>query len=155
MRHLKACTQFCIFLFFACHALADHIVADDHGDTINTATPLVFGIPGQSSGVGEIEEAYDVDVFKLVLSSGGVLTLSSSSFMDTYGELPDASGRVLASDDSRWYIHFMSGRNSAAGLSGKADIPRDKGFQFAGIGDLNGGGKDDVMLRHQSTGRWY
>ena len=56
--------------------------------------------------------------------------------------------------DGRWYYYPMDGRRTLVDQRGGANIVSDPNWQFAGIGDLNGDGKDDVMLRHRDDGRW-
>ena len=56
-------------------------------------------------------------------------------------------------DDGRWLYYPMDGRTHIPGGRGLANIPRDQNWQFAGIGDLNGDGRDDVLLRH-TNGTW-
>ena len=55
--------------------------------------------------------------------------------------------------DGRWFYHAMNGRHSIAGASGPPGLPEGLEWRFAGIGDLNGDGNDDVLLRHVH-GRW-
>ena len=56
--------------------------------------------------------------------------------------------------DGRWYYYPMDGRRHLVGQRGGTSIISDLNWQFAGIGDLNGDGKDDVLLRHRDDGRW-
>ena len=56
-------------------------------------------------------------------------------------------------DDGRWLYYPMDGRTHITGGRGLANIPRDLSWQLAGIGDLNGDGRDDVLLRH-TNGTW-
>ena len=61
---------------------------------------------------------------------------------------------LLRHEDGRWYYYPMNGRRYIVSGRGYADLTRDLAWQFAGIGDLNGDGKDDVLLRHED-GRWW
>ena len=61
---------------------------------------------------------------------------------------------LLRHTDGRWFYYPMDGRNSITDQRGTADLTRNLDWQFAGIGDLNGDGKDDVLLRH-TDGRWF
>ena len=54
----------------------------------------------------------------------------------------------------RWYYYAMNGRNPIRGTSGGARLNSDTSWRLAGIGDFNGDGRDDVLVRHTS-GRWY
>ena len=54
----------------------------------------------------------------------------------------------------RWYYYAMNGRNPIRGTSGGARLNSDTRWRLAGIGDFNGDGRDDVLVRHTS-GRWY
>ena len=54
----------------------------------------------------------------------------------------------------RWYYYPMDGRRHLVDQRGGANIVSDLAWQFAGIGDLNGDGRDDVLLRHRDDGRW-
>lgn len=75
--------------------------ADDHGATVATATPLAVGGVAQ----GSLGDAEDADLFAVTLAGAGTLTLQSSGGTDLLGQLEDAAGVVLASDDDGggWY----------------------------------------------------
>lgn len=61
---------------------------------------------------------------------------------------------LLRHEDGRWFYHAVWRGRSVAGLSGWAGLRGDAGFRFGGIGDLNGDGNDDVLLRG-SGGQWH
>ncbi|MCY4012681.1 MAG: FG-GAP-like repeat-containing protein [Gammaproteobacteria bacterium] len=54
----------------------------------------------------------------------------------------------------RWFYYPMDGRRVIVAEQGQAAITASPQWQLAGVGDLNGDGKDDVLLRHPE-GRWY
>ena len=61
---------------------------------------------------------------------------------------------LLRSNDGRWLYNAMDGRRRIRGLSGSADLPSDWSWRYEGMGDFDGDGDDDVLLRHDN-GRWY
>ena len=61
---------------------------------------------------------------------------------------------LLRHEDGRWFYYPMNGRRHITSQRGLADLTRKLDWQVAGIGDLNGDGKDDVLLRHED-GRWF
>ena len=69
----------------------------------------------------------------------------------------DGDGRddlLLRSEiDGSWHYYRMNGWRVLRG-SGRARLTRDLAWQVAGIADLNGDSKDDVLLR-KTDGRWY
>lgn len=69
--------------------------ADDHGDSITRSSYL----PVWSGLNGRLERGGDRDVFRITIGSAGTRTFTSSSTIDTWGTLMDASGRVLREDD--------------------------------------------------------
>lgn len=52
-----------------------------------------------------------------------------------------------------WLYYPMNGRRVLSDAQGQANITTDIEYEVAGIGDFNGDGRDDVMLRHRD-GRW-
>ena len=61
---------------------------------------------------------------------------------------------LLRHEDGRWFYYSMDGRRPIISERGLTDLTRNLAWQFAGIGDLNGDGKDDVLLRNED-GRWW
>ena len=61
---------------------------------------------------------------------------------------------LLRHEDGRWFYHALRRGRSVAALSGWVELRVDAGFRFGGIGDFNGDGNDDVLLRG-SGGQWY
>lgn len=82
---------------------------DDFGDTFASAqdVDLTDGLLAQP---GEIEESFDVDVFRLVVDSSGLLTIQESAvpggFFDAVLTVFDATGRQLAANDDDFSAGF-------------------------------------------------
>ncbi len=54
-----------------------------------------------------------------------------------------------------WYYFPMQGSRHIRAARGMADLPAAKDWHLAGLGDLNGDGRADMLLRHDETGNWY
>ena len=72
------------------------------------------------------------------------------------GDFDGAGGEeiLLRHADGRWHHYAMDGRVPRDDDNGPARITRNTDFAFVGVGDLNGDGNDDVLLR-RDTGHWY
>ena len=75
------------------------------------------------------------------------------------GQLADYNGDgmddVLLRDGAgAWHYYAMDGRDTLPELSGDIDLTPDPEWHFAGSGDFDGDGTDDVLLRH-ADGGWY
>ena len=68
-------------------------VADDHSNTLSGATSLALG--GSRSRSGQINPGSDIDYFKIQVSKSGVLTVYTTSILDTRGVLQNSSGTHL------------------------------------------------------------
>ncbi len=60
---------------------------------------------------------------------------------------------MLRHDDGRWLYHPMNGRLVAGQGASPANLTTNTEFKVAGVGDFNGDGRDDILLRHRD-GRW-
>ncbi len=60
---------------------------------------------------------------------------------------------LLRHDDGRWHYYPMNGSLAGSGRGPVAGVTRSLDWQLAGLGDLNGDGNDDILLRHVE-GRW-
>ncbi len=61
---------------------------------------------------------------------------------------------LLRNIDGTFHLTPMDGRKAIVGQAGDAEITSDLEYIVAGIGDLNGDDKADVLLRHESHGSW-
>ncbi len=76
---------------------------DDHGDTLATATSV--SMPSTTNGA--IHRAGDPDVFRFVINSTLEVTATTTGTTDTFGDLMNASGTVLASNnDANGSLNF-------------------------------------------------
>ena len=86
--------------------------ADDHGNTLSTATRVA--LPSETAGV--IDPGSDTDWFRFEVPASGELTAETSGDLDTVGTLYDVNGNALASnDDSDASLNFRIQHELAAG----------------------------------------
>ena len=162
--------SFADFFPHVCSMLDPYGSCDDHGDSPSTATDV--SVPGSASG--RINPGDDEDYFRFDLSRSGTVVVLTSGNLDTVGTLYDSGGRRLQEDDDSgvdgnfrivrtlgagvYYVHVRS----YAGTTGQyrlhlsveeASSRRGVGYRRS-LGDFNGDGKDDVLLRH-TNGRWH
>lgn len=85
--------------------------ADDHGNTRSKATLL-----GQNDKAsGEIESEGDLDMFRIEFATSGELIVRTTGSMDSYGELIDSKGAVVASNDNGNDDNFLITQGVSAG----------------------------------------
>ena len=101
---------------------------------------------------------YPMDGRRHIVSGRGVTDLTRKLDWQFAG-IGDLNGDgkddvLLRHTDGRWFYYPMNGRRHIVSGRGVTDLTRNLDWQFAGIGDLNGDGKDDVLLRHDD-GRWF
>jgi len=75
--------------------LASTVHADDYGNSTSAATTIAVN----TSINGKVSFGGDKDYFKLTLVKAGKLTVFSSGSTDTYGDLLNAGGGTIASND--------------------------------------------------------
>ena len=93
------------------------------------------------------------------LLCGVAVVVANENSNDAFRNLGDFNGDgkddvLLRHEDGRWFYYPMDGRRHITSQRGLADLTRKLDWHVAGIGDLNGDGKDDVLLRHED-GRWF
>ncbi len=69
---------------------------DDHSNSTVNASALALG----GNLIGNLEAGGDVDVFKIMLTAAGTLTVNSTGGTDVIGALLSSTGATLSSDDS-------------------------------------------------------
>lgn len=78
-------------------------IADDYGDTLATATTVTLSDTGAATQSGTIEEGGDADVFQVVATVTGEMTVAQSaasgSRLDAYLYVYDSTGQLLAQND--------------------------------------------------------
>lgn len=147
---------------------------DDHGDTRQDATRVA----PNSTTEGNLEQGGDVDYFRVAVPSRGTVTVETTGSTDTLGYLENASGgRIASNDDGGTGTNFRIRRT----LDPRTYYVRVQGFDSSTtgryalrishtparppttvtstssrpLGDFNGDGRADVLLRRTDNGRWY
>jgi hypothetical protein len=77
------------------HLQADADPLDDHGDTYKVAIDLFL----DSSQIGQIDSAEDVDYFRLEITVPGELTVYTTGSLDTIGSIEDDTGVAFIKGD--------------------------------------------------------
>ena len=78
------------------------VPADTHGNTPAQATPVALAPPQLTpTRSGHLVAGTDVDYFRLDLATAGVLWVETRGSTDTRGQLLDAAGSMVASDEDQ------------------------------------------------------
>ena len=155
---------------YALH-LGDPPTAGDHGDSILDATSVA--LPSETAGV--IDPSTDVDWFRFEVAAAGEVTAESTGGLDVDGVLHDYDGNHLADDfDSgqgqnfriqrrldagAYHLRVRSSGNATGSYTLRLSLEEDEQLarqwpHLRSLGDFNGDGRDDVLLRH-ADGRWH
>ena len=146
--------------------------ADDHGDDLSSATRVA--LPSETAGA--VDSTDDADWFRFEVSARGEVTVETGGSLDAVGTLYDLGGNVLAVDDDSggglnfriqrtlsvgtYFVRvasfgsdtgsYMLRLEAAAGGGATSAVPA----HLRSLGDFDGDGKADVLLRHED-GRWH
>ena len=146
--------------------------ADDHGDDLSSATRVA--LPSETAGA--VDSADDADWFRFEVSARGEVTVETSGGLDAVGTLYDLGGNVLAGDDDSggglnfriqrtlgvgtYFVRVASFGSDTGSYTLRLEAAASGGATSAvpahlrSLGDFDGDGKADVLLRHED-GRWH
>ena len=137
---------------------------DDHGNDLSSATRVA--LPSETAGAVGPEGDVDWLRFGFDASAPREVTAETTGGLDTVGALYDLGGNVLAEDDdSGGDLNFRIRRTLDAGTyfmrvasfesnTGSYVLRLEVEGNLRSLGDFDGDGKDDVLLRHED-GRWH
>ena len=143
---------------------------DDHGDLRSNATRV--SLPSRTSG--EIDPGVDEDYFRFEMSSRGEVLVRTTGGLDTLGALYNADGRQVAIDDDggydggegtnfrierqldagAYYVRVSSYESQTGAYALHLSFESASGGYRRTLGDFDGDGRDDMLLRHED-GRWF
>ena len=137
-----------------------------------TSAQLAWGAPELDGWLGAGRGHWRLSIWSnaplevtglLATPTGGIANISAASsststdqrFPHPIGDLNgDGMDDVLLRHvDGRWMYYPMNGRTPIESERGTVALERSANWQLAGIGDMDGDGNDDILLRH-TDGRW-
>ena len=137
-----------------------------------TSSQLAWGAPELDGWLGAGRGHWRLSIWSnaplevtglLASRTGGLANISAASsststdqrFPHPIGDLNgDGMDDVLLRHvDGRWMYYPMNGRTPIESERGTVALERSANWQLAGIGDMDGDGKDDILLRN-ADGRW-
>lgn len=142
---------------------------DDHGDDIDSATRIGLF----STITASIDSEGDKDVFLVESDQFGILQFRSESDLDTFARILDSEGKEVGSDDDSgnnrnfllkhgitpgiWHAEVSAYSASDIGtytLHVSFESNEERPQLTPNLGDFNGDGFDDLLIRNLD-GRWY
>ena len=137
-----------------------------------TSAQLAWGAPELDGWLGAGRGHWRLSVWSnaplevaglLATPTGGIANISAASASTPTGErfphpIGDLNGDgmddvLLRHVDGRWMYYPMNGRTPIESERGTVALERSANWQLAGIGDMDGDGNDDILLRN-ADGRW-
>ena len=137
-----------------------------------TSAQLAWGAPELDGWLGAGRGHWRLSVWSnapldvtglLATPTGGIANISAASASTSTGErfphpIGDLNGDgmddvLLRHVDGRWMYYPMNGRTPIESERGTVALERSANWQLAGIGDMDGDGNDDILLRN-ADGRW-
>lgn len=94
-------------------------------------------------------------MIKVLVIAAALMVATTTDASSRLGDL-DGDGRddvLLRRADGHWLYQAMAGRETREGASGALGLVTNAAWQLAGVGDFNGDGRDDVLLR-RTDGVW-
>lgn len=99
-----------------------------------------------------LQQGMAVDPHGILLDLSGDASLALSGIGDLNGD--GKEDVLLRGTAGHWHYFAMDGSRVLETISGRAEIASGETWRLGGIGDLDGDGSDDLLLRN-IDGKWY